>query len=237
MLYGGKDLFEEPNFATFIDMEVLPNSIAFFGIFTENFRHVVNFVRDRNKSRFEIIGLRNLPNIAVFTREPSLETELVRFDKHIRLNGTSGTFSDYFTKVIDVKSTGKDIIIFLGFEPITASPSPPVDEKVFGHFLVKEDNEKIVVYAKEDEHSLPPADYFNVMIEYADEGIGCAQGFKVTDRNRISVIVLDVGSHSSQAKVYDEKGARRVPLLDSMMGICGVNVDPKELDQCDETDK
>lgn len=173
----------------------------------------------------------------IVKREPSLETELVRFDKHIRLNGTSGTFSDYFTKVIDVKSTGKDIIIFLGFEPITASPSPPVDEKVFGHFLVKEDNEEIVVYAKEDEHSLPPADYFNVMIEYADEGIGCAQGFKVTDRNRISVIVLDVGSHSSQAKVYDEKGARRVPLLDSMMGICGVNVDPKELDQCDETDK
>ena len=73
----------------------------------------------------------------IVKREPSLETELVRFDKHIRLNGTSGTFSDYFTKVIDVKSTGKDIIIFLGFEPITASPSPPVDEKVFGHFLSK----------------------------------------------------------------------------------------------------
>lgn len=169
-------------------------------------------------------------------RESDLETELIRLDKRVRLDGHNGTFSDVFAKVIDVKSTGKDIIVSLGFDSITAPPSPPIDEMVFDHFLVNEENGEIVIYAKEDVHSLLPLDHFNVMIEYADEGISGVQEFKVTDR--ISVVVSDVGSHSSQAKVYDEKGARRVPLLDMMSDdICGVNVDPKELDQCDETDK
>lgn len=168
-------------------------------------------------------------------REPNLETELIRFDKHIRLDGNNGTFSDVFTKVVDVKSKGKDIIVILDFESITAPPSSSIGLMVFDHFLVKEDNGEIVVYAKEEEHDLPPTDHFNVKIRYEDEGISCAQEFVVTDR--ISIVVLDVGSHSSQAKVYDEKGTRRVPLLGSMIDICKDSSDPKELDQCDETDE
>jgi len=174
----------------------------------------------------------------VVKREPSLETELVRFDKYIRLNGTSGPFSDMHTRVTDVESKGKDIVITLGFVSITGPTPPPFGTKVFDHFVVSEDNGNIVVFAKEDEENLPPEDRFKVIIRYEDEdeNISQALDFSVTDR--IDDVVYDAGSDAVQWFIRDMFGNTRIaePLKEMLYYFFPSNDQEEELyDQCEDS--
>ena len=168
-------------------------------------------------------------------REANLMTELVRLEKNIRLSGGRGPMSDVMAKVDRVESVGKEVTIYLDFSSFTDSPTPPMEEKVFDHFVVNQENGQLVVYAREHEDDLPPDAYFVVKIVYLDEDITGSLAFIVTDR--IYEVVLDAGSAAIQAAFKNKDGEIvAVNLLQGLLDCTGEEGDPSEFNQYDETD-
>ena len=99
-------------------------------------------------------------------REANLMTELIRLKKDIRLSGGRGPMSDVIAKVDRVESLDHEVTIYLDFSSITDPPTPPMEEKVFDHFVVNQENGQLVVYAREHEDDLPTYDWFIVKIVY-----------------------------------------------------------------------